>query len=228
MQALTYLGDLAPIRNATPGSKTYDYVSEFIKLRKWAEQQHGTHEYKDDKDYLVPRIVRRDAITMVRWWKDAIRDITGAKQLHREVRKGFTLMELAAYGSLDAVTGDAVLTEADQAEELPWSDAVAFWRGMREMSISIGAAKMVPTLFDHGVLLLESVGEAVDELPERVADTATEAVNVGKDVRAGALTALKWAGIAGGGLLGVYVLARVLPRRPAATATREDAREDVR
>ena len=48
MTPLVHLGQLMPAgrRNAQPGSKDYDYVREYIKLKRWAEQKYGIHERK--------------------------------------------------------------------------------------------------------------------------------------------------------------------------------------
>jgi hypothetical protein len=215
MTSLVHLGQLTPPgrRNARPGSKDYDYVDEYIKLKRWALQKFGKHEWKAFNDTDLPRISRREAIRMAKWWREVTQGVEGGYGIGDKVILGVHKMEVAAYGSADAAHKQRMPTGRALDEELTTAQAAFFWEGMSEVSVSLRAAKMRPTLFDKGLLLFESVLESAVELPERIIDTGkdiTENVQAGIDR---VIKVAKWTGIIGGGLLVTYVVTRIVPKR---------------
>ncbi len=216
MSNLIYMDDhraFPSLRNAEPGSKEYDYVLEYINLRKWALEKYGPHKYDGFDDTKLARIRRPDAITMTKWWEDVSEDIDTGYQFGDEVHDGLIMMQVPAFGSAAAASRERKPTTEELERELNWAEAAHFWEGMRNLATSIGAAKLRPTLFDKGVLLWESFAEAAEELPGRVIEQGKK---IGDDIQSGVdkvVTTAKWVGIIGGGLLGVYVVSRVLPAR---------------
>lgn len=223
MTSLVHLGQITPgRRNAQPGSKDYDYSREYIKLKRWAERKYGIHERKALNGTRLPRLPRREAIQIATWWKEVTRGIKGGYQAGNEVIDGVQKMEAAAYGSADAARKKRAPTALD--EELAPEEAAFFWAGMGRVALSIGTAKMQPTLFDKGVLAFESLFESAGELPERLFDASTwlprkiiqTGKEIGDDVEKGIdklIKLAKWTGIIGGGLLATYIVTRFVPKR---------------
>lgn len=203
----------SPLRNAKPVGKHYDYVKEFIKLKRWAEAQNGEFTERGDGGYSVPRIKRRDAIRMAQWWKTVAFGVKPTTQTAREVHQGIDQMLACAYGSVNAALGKRRLGRAQLDSELTFVQANRFWQGMRKTATAIGAAKHRPTLFDQGLMALESIGESAQELPDRVVKAGKA---VGSSINDGidkVVTTAKWAGIISGGLLAAYVGSKFMPGR---------------
>ncbi len=206
----------APLDTSNAGSEHYDYVKAYTDLRKWAATVHGLHTKKGRDNRTLPRLPRQDAARLLKWWEYVTLDL-GVAEVAAEAFHGLAGMRAATFRDRGTLPKNRMVQTAiflhpsnladdprvkrftadEFAHPLTYDEADFYWAGMHETAASIGAAKRIPTLFDQGALLLETVKE---EAQQRVADLADVGSGLA-DVSSKLITAAKYAALAVGGVI---------------------------
>jgi hypothetical protein len=152
MTSLAHIGQLAP--------STQNYAWEYLKLKDWALQKYGKHEWQALDNSDLPRIGRRDAIRIATWWAEVTQDLRRGDPTGDAGFRGFVKMELAAYGSPDAAKHKAPPTGPALDGELNVAEAMYFWDGMRAVAHALPSARRHPSLLDRGELTSIAPGAA--------------------------------------------------------------------